>query len=155
MLIGNLRAETPSIEERFATACGSAPLLLGDLRHLSSSQVKWYAEKIAWFKNLRRSIDLNEGFFPLGDWFQPKSTAWDGFARLSREGDGMMVVFKNESNARDVTVSIPNYPAGKFNLHSVMTSEPIGVFTGSQIRNGVVLPIPLQHKVQIVEARKA
>jgi alpha-galactosidase len=154
MLIGNLRAETPSVEERFATACGSGPLLLGDLRQLSSSQVDWYAEKIAWFKNLRRSINLNEGFFPLGDWMQPKSTTWDGFARLSREGEGMIVVFKNESKARDVAVKIPNYPVGRFRLHSVMTGDPIGLFSDKQIRGGVALPVPIQHKVQIVEVRK-
>jgi alpha-galactosidase len=154
MLIGNLRAETPNIEERFATACGSAPLLLGDLRQLSSSQVEWYGEKIAWFKKLRRSINLNEGFFPLGDWLQPKSTTWDGFARLSREGEGMMVVFKNESKARDVTVKIANYPDGEFKLRSVMTGESVGAFTGRQISNGVALPIPLEHQVQIVEVRR-
>jgi alpha-galactosidase len=154
MLIGNLRAETPSIEERFATACGSGPLLLGDLRQLSSSQVEWYREKIAWFKNLRRSVNLNEGFFPLGDWLQPKSTTWDGFARLSREGEGMMVVFKNESEARAVSVKIPNYPGGKFKLHSVMTGDSIGTFSSTQIRNGVALPIPPEHKVQIIEVRK-
>ncbi len=155
MLIGNLRAETPSIEERFATACGSAPLLLGDLRQLSSSQVEWYAEKIAWLKNLRRSIDLSESFFPLGDWLQPKSTSWDGFARLSREGEGMIAIFKNESNAREVNVKIPNYQAWEFRLHSVMTGDSIGAFTGRQISNGVRLPLPPQHKVQIIEVRKA
>jgi alpha-galactosidase len=155
MLIGNLRASTPSIEERFATACGSGPLLLGDLRQLSSLQLEWYAQKIAWFKNLRRSIDLNEGFFPLGDWFQPKSTTWDGFARLSREGEGMIVIFKNESNARNVIVKIPNYPAGKFKLQSVMTGDSIGSFSGRQISNGITLPIPLHHKVQIIEIRES
>jgi alpha-galactosidase len=155
MLIGNLRAGTPSIEERFATACGSGPLLLGDLRQLSPAQVEWYREKIAWFKNLRRSINLNEGFFPLGDWLQPSCTAWDGFARLSREGEGMIVVFKNESNARDVHVKLRNYPAGKFKLHSVMTGDSIGTFSGKQFRNGVTLPLVPAHKVQIVEVRKA
>jgi alpha-galactosidase len=154
MLIGNLRAETPSIEERFATACGSAPLLLGDLRRISPSHVEWYREKIAWFKNLRRSINLNDGFFPLGDWLQPSCTTWDGFARLSGEGEGMMVVFKNESNARDATVKIPNYPDGRFSLHSVMTGDSIGLFSGRQFRSGVVLPIPPEHKVQIIEVRK-
>ncbi len=35
MLIGNIHAELPSIQESFATAIGSAPLLLGDLRKLT------------------------------------------------------------------------------------------------------------------------
>ena len=46
MLIGNLRAPTPTLEEHFATVIGSAPLFLGDLRKLTSEQVTWLAEKI-------------------------------------------------------------------------------------------------------------
>ncbi len=153
MLIGNLRATTPSIEERFATAIGSAPLLLGDLRQLGPSQVKWYAEKISWFKGLRRSVPLNEGFFPLGAWLQPKCTTWDGFARLSRRGEGLIVIFKNESKAREASVRIPTYPAGMFKVRSVMTGNSIGSFSGEQLQRGVVIPIPPQHKVQILEVR--
>ena len=154
MLIGNLRATTPSLEERFATAIGSAPLLLGDLRQLSPSQVQWYAEKIAWFKELRRRVPLSEGFFPLGDWLQPKCTTWDGFARLSRQGEGLMVIFKNESNLREARVRIPTYPAGTFQVRSVMTGDSLSSFSGEEFRKGVVLPIPAQHAVQIVEVRK-
>src|SRR5579863_4044103 len=47
MLIGNLHAEMDPIEERFATAIGSAPVLLGDLRRLSDADRRWWREKIA------------------------------------------------------------------------------------------------------------
>ena len=66
MLIGNLHAELPTIQESFATAIGSAPLLLGDLRKLSAADRQWYHEKIGWFKKLRRSTKISESFFPLG-----------------------------------------------------------------------------------------
>ena len=98
MLIGNLRAPTPTLEEHFATVIGSAPLFLGDLRKLTPQQVTWLAEKIRWFKEFRRAVPINEGFFPLGDWRQPNVVSWDGFARLSRQGEGMIVLFKNESH---------------------------------------------------------
>lgn len=42
ILIGNLHADVPSKEESFATAVGSAPLLLGDLRKLSEADRRWY-----------------------------------------------------------------------------------------------------------------
>ncbi len=65
MLIGNLHADLPTIEESFATAIGSAPLLLGDLRNLSAADRQWYHEKIGWFKQLRRpAVKLSESFFP-------------------------------------------------------------------------------------------
>ena len=79
MLIGNMHAELPTIEESFATAIGSAPLLLGDLRKLSAADRQWYHEKIGWFKKLRRSTKISESFFPLGSWLQPTPAAWDGF----------------------------------------------------------------------------
>ena len=53
MLIGNLHAATPPIEERFGVAIGSGPLLLGDLRKLTAAQQDWYATRIRWFKKLR------------------------------------------------------------------------------------------------------
>src|ERR1017187_6568448 len=62
MLIGNLRASTPTLEEHFATVIGSAPLFLGDLRKLTPEQATWLAEKIHWFKAFRRTVALNEGF---------------------------------------------------------------------------------------------
>ena len=86
MLIGNLRAETGDPREKFATALGSCPLLLGDLRRLTAEQIAWYGEKIRWHRQLRREINLSESFFPLGSWRQPSVVEWDGFARLSRIG---------------------------------------------------------------------
>ena len=56
MLIGNIHAELPTIQESFATAIGSAPLLLGDLRKLSAADRQWYHKRITWFKTLRKKI---------------------------------------------------------------------------------------------------
>ena len=99
MLIGNIHAELPTIQESFATAIGSAPLLLGDLRKLSAADRQWYHDKIGWFKKLRRKTRISESFFPLGSWLQPTPSAWDGFARLAQSGDGVIAVFRNKSNA--------------------------------------------------------
>src|SRR5271170_1049259 len=98
MLIGNIHAELPTIQESFATAIGSAPLLLGDLRRLSAADRQWYHEHIEWFKQLRKTTEINESFFPLGSWLQPSPASWDGFARLARSGNGVIVVFRNKSN---------------------------------------------------------
>jgi alpha-galactosidase len=95
MLIGNLHAEMPPIEERLATAMGSGPLVLGDLRKLTPAEQDLYGGEVRWFKTLRGRTSINQGFFPLGSWQQPQAAAWDGFARLSESGDGLVVLFKN------------------------------------------------------------
>jgi alpha-galactosidase len=154
MLIGNLRAPTPNLEEHFATVIGSAPLFLGDLRKLSAEQVAWLGEKIRWFKQLRRAVPINEGFFPLGDWRQPNVASWDGFARLSRQGEGIVVLFKNESKLDKVEVKLPAYPEGDFHVRSAMTGQALDTRTGGQFRQGFQIALPADHQVEILEIRK-
>ena len=154
MLIGNLRANVPTIAERFATAIGSAPLFLGDLRKLALAEQDWYGEKIRWFKKLRREAPISEGFFPLGAWSQPGAATWDGFARLSRQGEGLIAIFKNESGVKHVEIKLPAYPAGRFVVRSVMTGQTLGNYMGDQFRQGISLPLPAPHQVEILEIRR-
>ena len=154
MLIGNLDAETPPIEERLATTMGSAPLFLGDLRKLTPAEQDWYGEKIRWFKQFRAAVPINEGFFPLGNWRQPGVVAWDGFARLSRQGEGLVVLFKNDAPIAQVEVKLPAFPDGSFHVRSVMTSQTLGTFSGEQFRRGITAQFPEGHKIEILEIRR-
>jgi alpha-galactosidase len=151
MLIGNLHAEQATIQERFATAIGSAPLLLGDLRKLSAADRQWYHEKIAWFKNLRRTTPISESFFPLGSWQQTTPTAWDGFARLARTGSGIIVLFRNQSEATDALVQLPQLPEARYHLRSVVTGKDLGAFTQSDWQHGIRISFPDGVPVEIIE----
>ena len=154
MLIGNLQAEMASIEERLATAMGAGPLFLGDLRKLTPEQQDWYGEKIRWFKALRKDVPLLDGFFPLGNWQQPGAATWDGFARLSRHGEGMVALFKNESHLDNVEVKLPVYPDGTFHVRSAMTGQALGTRTGEQFRRGIQIHLPAEHQVEVLEIRR-
>lgn len=154
MLIGNLRASTGRIEERFATALGFAPLLMADLRHVSETAQAWYGEKIRWFKALRRAIPIQQSFYPLGNWRQPGALTWDGFARLSREGEGIIVLFKNETTLDAVEVQVPLPGEGHFRAVSAMDGAALGEISSAGLRAGVRIPFPEGHIVQIVELRR-
>jgi alpha-galactosidase len=151
MLIGNLHADIPSPQETFATAIGSAPLLLGDLRKLGAADQQWYQEHIRWFKKLRASTEINQSFFPLGNWRQPSSAEWDGFARLSRSGDGVIAIFRNKSNASAANVQLPLMPEGKFRLHSVVTNKDLGEFTKDDWTRGMQVAFSGSETVEILE----
>ncbi len=154
MLIGNLHAETPPLEERLASTMGSGPLFLGDLRKLTPAEQNWYGEKIRWFRQLRAAVPFNEGFFPLGNWLQPGVVAWDGYARLSRQGEGLIVLFKNDSPVEKVEVKLPVFPDGSFHVRSAMTGKAVGTFRGEQFRSGVTALFPATHKVEILEVHR-
>ncbi len=151
MLIGNIHAELPTIQESFATAIGSAPLLLGDLRKLSGADRLWYHDKIGWFKKLREITKISESFFPLGSWLQPTPSAWDGFARLAHSGDGMIAIFRNKSSAAAATVQLPLIPAGKYRVRSIMTGKEVGVFDSSDWARGVSIPFSDADTVEVIE----
>jgi alpha-galactosidase len=136
MLIGNLRAETGDPREKFATALGSCPLLLGDLRRLTEAQIAWYGEQIRWHRRLRREVNLAESFFPLGSWRQPSVVEWDGFARLSRAGEGLVVLFRNESVAACARVQVPLPGAARYTLTSVLAGAALGQLTAAEFRAG-------------------
>jgi alpha-galactosidase len=153
MLIGNLQAEMAPLDERLATAMGAGPLFLGDLRKLTVEQQDWYGEKIRWFKALRKDIPILEGFFPLGHWQQPGAETWDGLARLSRRGEGMIALFVNESHLDKVEVKLPVFPDGTFQVRSAMTEQALGTRTGEEFRHGIEIHIPPRQKVEILEIR--
>ncbi len=151
MLIGNLRAPTASIEERFATEIGAGPLLLGDLRKLSASERGWYSEKIRWFKSVRSRASLSDSFFPLGSWIQPNSASWDGFARLSRESDGIVVLFKNQSGADTVDIRLPAIPGVAYRAKSIMTDKDLGKVSADDFNRGWKVILPAEHAVEVIE----
>jgi alpha-galactosidase len=153
MLIGNLRADIEPIAERFATAIGSAPLLLGDLRELTSEQIAWYRAKIDWFTKLRREVPIHESFFPLGAWMHPNAAQWDGYARLSHDGEGMIVLFRNGCSDCEASVSIPMFGSGRCVLRSVMTDTELGSVAAEDFTRGV--PLALVEEVEIIEVRRA
>jgi alpha-galactosidase len=153
MLIGNLHADVPNAQETFATAIGSAPLLLGDLRKLSTADQQWYHDHIGWFKRLRKTTEISESFFPLGNWRQPSSASWDGFARLSRSGDGLIAVFRNKSDASVANIQLPLIPEGKFAVHSVVSGKDLGPFAKEDWVRGVPVQFSGSQTVEIFEVK--
>ncbi len=154
LLIGNLHAATAPIEERFAVAIGSGPIFLGDLRKLSEGDRRWYGEKTAWYKELRGRSSLLDSFFPLGEWRQPGTGSWDGFARLSRVSDGIIVLFKNSSQTNEVQVKLPGPPKAEYEARSVITGAALGRVTSAELSKGWQARFAPDHATEIIELRR-
>ena len=154
MLIGNLQAEMASIEERLATAMGSGPLFLGDLRKLTSAQQDWYGEKIRWFKSLRKEVPIQEGFFRLATGSSRERQLGTDLRALSRKGEGIIALFKNESHLHQAVVKLPVFPDGTFHVRSAMTGQALGGRSGKNFREGFEVTLPQEHQVEILEIRK-
>lgn len=154
MLIGNLRAATPPIEERFGVAIGSGPVLLGDLRDLSATDQQWWGEQVRWFRQLRERASLLDSFFPLGAWQQPGTGPWDGFARLSRNSDGILVLFRNENDTTQAIVRVVAPPNALYGVRSVLDRRSLGNITAQQLDSGWTAPLDSKHGVTVLELRR-
>ena len=114
-----------------------------------------YGEKIRWFKTLRARTAINQGFFPLGSWLQPQAAAWDGFARLSQSGDGMVALFRNDSGVERVTLKLPDLPGWIFSCSVGHDRQEVSAsITGEQFRRGIEIPLSPKYKVEILEIEK-
>lgn len=131
---------------------GSFPLLLGDFRKVPPTDLAHYADWIARYQSLRRQIPLNQSFFPLGDWRQPSSNQWDGFARLSRRGEGLIVLFRNGAQDATAHVTIPGFPNGAFQAQ-LWGSKQSFSWSGEQLRRGIAIPISTD--AEVIEQRHA
>jgi alpha-galactosidase len=108
---------------------------------------------IHWFKTLRQAVQMTQGFVPLGDWKQPNAATWDGFARLSREGEGLMILFRNESPVKAIEIKLPAFPDGNYHLRAVNGTHNARAYTGQQFRDGIEIPLPSGHRIDIFEIR--
>jgi hypothetical protein len=152
MLIGNLHAQTEPIEERFGVEIGSGPVLLGDLRNLSAAQQNWWGEQVAWYRNLRSRAALLDSFFPLGNWQQPGSGPWDGFARLSRDGDGVVALFRETGSEAKLVVVAP--PGSVYSVRSVLEHKDLAKVSAEQLNEGWSAQLDQRRAVTILELHR-
>jgi hypothetical protein len=132
---------------------GSAPVFLGDLRKLSEQDAKQASEWISRFRTLRSEVRLQESFFPLGSWRQPRVDEWDGYARFAKTGEGLVVIFRNDSVDSSAKIAIPGFPDGAFNVTNWQSGARVAI-EGKTIRSGWEIPGVDQPRVSILEVRK-
>jgi alpha-galactosidase len=152
MLIGNLHADTSPSDERFAVAIGSGPVMLGDLRNLSTEKQRWWGQQVAWYRELRARASLQDSFFPLGAWQQPGAGAWDGFARLSRDGDGILAFFGNTAARAEVKLVAPLNAS--YTTRSILDGKDLGHVTAAELNAGWLTALDQARPVTIVELRR-
>jgi len=94
----------------------------------------------------------NTGIGLFGSWRQPRSNAWDGFARFAHTGEGIIVLFRNNSDATHASVQIPGFPEEDFVVKSWGSGKEFGL-KGSELRTGYMVALE-KGDVTILELTK-
>jgi hypothetical protein len=103
---------------------------------------------------LRSHADLLDSFFPLGNWRQPGAATWDGFARLSRDSDGLVALFKNQSGTSSVEIQLVAPPSARYDVQSMITGESKGQVTAEELGKGWKVDLPGGHSAEVLALRR-
>jgi hypothetical protein len=71
---------------------------------------------------------------------------------LSRTGEGLIVLFRNDSRAASAQITIPGYPDGSFTFTS-WTNGARWVAQGDAVRKDLTVPFDGDEKVKVIEIR--
>ncbi|MHC4872078.1 MAG: alpha-galactosidase [Planctomycetota bacterium] len=139
--------------ENFLTSLIGAPLIAGDLRTLEQSQKEEIAKITTAIQPITNDNPLTE-FIPLrGDKYITRKD-WDGFIRLSENGNGILCLFRNESDVSEIGVKADMPVDGQYSLKNILTDQSAGPFTTDEIKEGVSIPLEETDNYLIYETIK-
>lgn len=135
--------------ENFLTAFAGTPLVAGDLTKIST-------ENALVIKNIVKTLNALVKESPLTEYelLKYKSAGevkqWDGFARYTKSGGGIICVFRNEYPESTFSVSLSGFPDGEFTLTDMMTGELIKTCSGKELRSGLKIRCQVNSKCRAI-----
>ncbi len=131
----------PDALENLLTALIGAPLLAGDVRTLSGEQREAVCKIIAAVQRITEEAPLTE-FIKLHGDDRVSKHDWDGFVRLTRSGEALVCLFRNQSQDYPL-LRLDHLPEdGQFLLKDILSGETLGLLTAESLRTGIVIPWP-------------
>ena len=137
LVIGNPHMQDPGWEMHIKSIAGALPIMLGDPRQLSPSDLKKYRSYADWLQNMQAKYDIMSFRQDLPGFGEPQEGMWDGFQRLNTEtkNGGIIAVFRHGAVESVRTVTI-NYldPVKIYELKS-MDGKVIASLSGNEFKN--------------------
>jgi hypothetical protein len=122
--------------EHLLTALITAPLVAGDLRKITNENGAMIFAIVSALNSLTVRGPLTELCKFRGDRYIARND-WDGFCRYSRDGRGMVCLFKNQSVRKHETISIPQLRSGVYRFIDAVSKKELGQWTAAELDGGI------------------
>jgi len=136
LVIGNPQMQDPGWETHIKSIAGALPIMLGDPRALSGTDLVKYRAYSDWLKQMENKYSIMSYRQDLHGFGEPIEGMWDGFQRINTETQdgGIVAIFRHGSveSKRVVTVNYLN-PDITYEVKSIQ-GKVIAALTGRQIR---------------------
>ena len=145
LVIGNPEMQDPVWEMHIKSIAGALPIMLGDPRQLSPTDLKKYRSYADWLQNMQTKYDIMSFRQDLPGFGEPQEGMWDGFQRLNTESKsgGIIAVFRHGAveNKRTVTINYLD-PESMYKVKT-MDGNEIASKSGKELKSGgIEITIP-------------
>lgn len=119
--------------ENLLTAFSGTPLVAGDLTKISPENAELLKNAVKNLNALVRESPLTE-YELLNYKAAGESKQWDGFARYTKNGRGIICVFRNDYPEARINTALSDFPDGDFTLTDIFSGELIKTCSGRELR---------------------
>ncbi len=124
--------------EHLLTAFIGTPLIAGDLRLISENTKTEIRNICVNLNNLIASGVLSE-FHKFKSDRYIRHDEWDGFARYSRSGRGIICLFRNEDTCETAEIAIPGLLRGRYVLKDMANNEHVASYDSTGLASGIIV----------------
>lgn len=144
LVIGNPEMQDRGWETHIKSVAGALPIMLGDPRKLTETDLMKYREYADWLQLMEKKYDIMSFRQDLPGFGEPMEGMWDGFQRINtdtREG-GIIGIFRHGSAESGRTLTVNYLDPGKTYEVKAMNGNVMATLNGEEIRrNGFVLEL--------------
>ena len=137
LVIGNPQMQDKGWENHIKSLAGALPIMLGDPRQLSATDLKKYRGYADWLQLMQNKYDIMSYRQDLPGFGEPTEGHWDGFQRINTEqkNGGIIAVFRHGAidTKRMVTVKYLD-PVSTYEVLT-MEGKLLTSLTGEQLKN--------------------
>ncbi len=136
LVIGNPKMEDKGWELHIKSLAGALPIMLGDPRKLSPSELKKYRLYADWLRLMEERYNIMSFRQDLPGFGEPNEGDWDGFQRINTEtkSGGIVGVFRHGSIEAKRIVTIENLLPERFYRIKKMDGNEIATLSGQNLK---------------------
>jgi alpha-galactosidase len=135
-VIGNPQMQDSDWETHIKSIAGALPIMLGDPRKLSGSDLKKYRGYADWLQQMETRYSIMSYRQDLPGFAEPMEGMWDGFQRINTEtkNGGIIGIFRHGSVETKRVITLNYLDPGKTYEVKAMDGTVIATLTGKDLR---------------------
>jgi Alpha-galactosidase len=136
LVIGNPQMQDIDWETHIKSIAGALPIMLGDPRRLSETDLKNYRGYADWLQQMESKYGIMSFRQDLPGFGEPMEGMWDGFQRINTESKngGIIGIFRHGSVETNRIVTVKYLDPEKTYEVKAMTGNVVSTLTGKELR---------------------